>query len=75
MLNPLTRSAGIRVIGIGVGDITKNLSKLTTVVGTVKWDGGSPGNASTANYFMGDSTQSKGVGNIGTILSTIAAAQ
>src|SRR3954454_23744679 len=69
------RSAGVRVIGIGVGDVTKNLSKLTSVVGTVAWDGKSPGNAGTANYFTGDASQSKGFGNIGTILSTIAAAQ
>jgi hypothetical protein len=73
------RSAGVRVVGIGVGAIAGKVKNLTDVVApagnAVAWDGKSPGNAGTANYFTGDPKDAKGFGNIGSILSTLAAAQ
>jgi prepilin-type N-terminal cleavage/methylation domain-containing protein len=60
---------GVKVIGVGVGSaFTTNpraLPDLTTTVGPVVWDGGSPGNANSADVFTGSFSQ------LGQIMNTI----
>ena len=62
------RADGIDLVGVGVGLVFSSATAVTnlkSVVGTTGWDGGSPGNAASADVFVG------GFDQLGSILSTI----
>ena len=62
------RADGIDLVGVGVGMVFSSstaVTNLKSVVGTTGWNGGSPGNAATADVFVG------GFGQLGSMLSTI----
>jgi prepilin-type N-terminal cleavage/methylation domain-containing protein len=72
------RANGARIVGVGVGDITRvqaNIDRLKRVVGSVSWTGtgaSDPGNAETAQYFQPTGGQ---FSELGSVLRAIVAGQ